>query len=761
MSMLASGYDGTAFQNPATIDFFVDGTPTAGNVPARISFVTGSNSGNRAERLKIGNTGDITFNTNQFFLQKTTGNVGIGTISPTAKIEVAGQVKITGGSPAAGKVLTSDSSGLASWAVPDSVAETDPKVGTSATNRVPKWNGTTLVDGSITDNGNVGIGTTTPDSSSLLDINSTAKGVLIPRMKTAQKNAIISPATGLLIYQTDSVPGFYYFNNTWLNFTTPDVANNGANKILSNLTAPTAINQPLLPGINDSISVGSNTQNWKHLFLSGSIFNGTATIFSTDTLKDNTAAGFKALFANTTGSYNTANGSFALLSNTTGSNNTANGRNALVNNTTGFENTANGKNALYNNSTGNANTASGSLALYSNTKGSNNTANGKNALYYNSTGFSNVAIGINSLRKNTTGNNLVAVGDSALFNHNYGFGCNTAVGSKALFTNTSGYNNTAIGYNSLLNNTYGYYNTANGCNALLSNTTGSDNTANGASALYRNTTGTYNTANGASALANNTTGDRNTAIGLSALFYNTTGSYNTANGNDALRSNTTGIGNTALGTSANVSTPDLSNATAIGNYATVNASNKMQLGSSTSTLASTGGITIVSDGRFKDKVNATDVPGLEFINNLQPVAYNFNYKGYDDFLRKEIRKIYPSDATDKGYQQLLQKKSEVREIGFIAQEVNNLIKEKGYTFNGVYTPQNSNDNYAIDYSRFVVPLVKAVQELSQKNEALEVKAAKADDMKAQLISQQKQIDELKEALTKLVNQQKCVPTTAK
>ena len=43
------------------------------------------------------------------------GNVGIGTTSPGAKLEVAGQVKITGGSPGANKVLTSDSVGLASW----------------------------------------------------------------------------------------------------------------------------------------------------------------------------------------------------------------------------------------------------------------------------------------------------------------------------------------------------------------------------------------------------------------------------------------------------------------------------------------------------------------------------------------------------------------------------------------------------------------------------------------------------------------------
>lgn len=59
MSILASGYDGTAFQNPAAIDFYVDGTPSAGNVPARISFVTGNNFNSREERLKILSGGDV------------------------------------------------------------------------------------------------------------------------------------------------------------------------------------------------------------------------------------------------------------------------------------------------------------------------------------------------------------------------------------------------------------------------------------------------------------------------------------------------------------------------------------------------------------------------------------------------------------------------------------------------------------------------------------------------------------------------------
>ncbi len=87
-SNLVSGYDGTAFQNPAAVDFFVDGVPSAGNVPGRISFVTGTNGANRLERLKIGSTGDITVNTNQLFVQKATGNVGIGTNTPSVPLDV-------------------------------------------------------------------------------------------------------------------------------------------------------------------------------------------------------------------------------------------------------------------------------------------------------------------------------------------------------------------------------------------------------------------------------------------------------------------------------------------------------------------------------------------------------------------------------------------------------------------------------------------------------------------------------------------------
>lgn len=54
----------------------------------------------------------------------------------------------------------------------------------------------------------------TPAASAVLDVYSTTKGMLTPRLTQAQRTAISSPATGLLVYQTDAVTGFYYYNGT-------------------------------------------------------------------------------------------------------------------------------------------------------------------------------------------------------------------------------------------------------------------------------------------------------------------------------------------------------------------------------------------------------------------------------------------------------------------------------------------------------------------------------------------------------------------
>lgn len=89
-------------------------------------------------------------------------NIGIGSTSPAAKLDIAGTVKISGGSPGSGKVLTSDASGLASWTTPASGTIT----GSGSSNYVPKFTSSSAIGNSkIYDNGSsVGIGTASPQA---------------------------------------------------------------------------------------------------------------------------------------------------------------------------------------------------------------------------------------------------------------------------------------------------------------------------------------------------------------------------------------------------------------------------------------------------------------------------------------------------------------------------------------------------------------------------------------------------------------------
>jgi hypothetical protein len=63
----------------------------------------------------------------------------------------------------------------------------------------------------------VGVGTNTPNSSAMLDVSSTTKGMLVPRMTTAQRTAIASPANGLITYDTDTKSVWYFNGTSWIN----------------------------------------------------------------------------------------------------------------------------------------------------------------------------------------------------------------------------------------------------------------------------------------------------------------------------------------------------------------------------------------------------------------------------------------------------------------------------------------------------------------------------------------------------------------
>ena len=77
---------------------------------------------------------------------------------------------------------------------------------------------TSLAYSCISFSQNVGIGTLTPNSSAQLDITSTNKGVLIPRMTTTQRNAITSPAKGLMVFDSTATSLWYYDGTYGVNY---------------------------------------------------------------------------------------------------------------------------------------------------------------------------------------------------------------------------------------------------------------------------------------------------------------------------------------------------------------------------------------------------------------------------------------------------------------------------------------------------------------------------------------------------------------
>lgn len=318
--------------------------------------------------------------------------------------------------------------------------------------------------------GSAGIGTTTPNASALLDMVSTTKGLLIPRMNKTQRDAIITPATGLMIYQTNSTPGFYFYSGS-------------AWRIIGNGWSLGGNS-----GTNPATNYLGTTDAQPLVFKVNAVKSG---LIDYDGTKANTAFGYQSLL-NNAGSTNSAFGYQALMANTTGLANTAMGEGALFANTTGFSNTALGSGALYSNTDGYYNNAIGDGALYKNTTGYLNTAIGTQALF-NANSFTNTAIGAFALFATTTGGDNLAAGYKALFNANTS--ASTAIGAYAL-QNCTGYGNTAAGDSSMINTTTGVGNTAIGKNSLITNITGSSNIAIGAYADANNTNYNYSAAIG-------------------------------------------------------------------------------------------------------------------------------------------------------------------------------------------------------------------------------------------------------------------------
>lgn len=309
---------------------------------------------------------------------------------------------------------------------------------------------------------------------------------------------------------------------------------------------------------------------------------------------------------------------------------------------------------------------------------------------------------------------------------------NTANGYLALNQNVTGWANTATGAYGLQSNISGLENTGDGYAALSGNKTGYDNTSMGAWAMWTNIVGIHNTAVGAYAASSNI-GDYasyNTAIGSEALAGTTNSQYNTAVGYSAGARHDMGYNNTILGANCDVNNAGLYNCIAIGQGVICTASSQARIGNLyTNSIGGYASWTNFSDGRYK-KDAQDDVKGIDFIMRLRPVTYRLDITALSNKLNES-----PGTEMDSTSRLAIKEKESIRFSGFVAQDVEKAASASGYDFSGVDKPKNENDYYGLRYSDFVVPLVKAVQELNKKVETLNMVI---EDLQKRLIALEQQ-----------------------
>lgn len=439
----------------------------------------------------------------------------------------------------------------------------------------------------------------------------------------------------------------------------------------------------------------------------------------TVTADDNIGIGSTAVDSITTGDQNVGVGVYALTATTTGSHNSGFGHQALYANSTGSQNTAVGRNALENNTTANDNVAVGYYALKANSTGSQNVSVGTNAMQTNTTGTDNVAVGVYALATNADGHN------------------NVAIGRLAMQLNTSGTHNVGIGQEALKANTSAGYNTAVGRQAMTANTTGNSCTAVGYQAGNTNTTGTKNVAIGMEA-GRTTTASYTTCVGWKAGNSLGIGGSNTLIGAQAGASlagaGAGGVNNVLIGYQAgydataytgarwNVIVGDFcrgssGNAQAeivMGYNVASGSENRFTFGLGTSDSAINFGatsITAPSDERLKEDIT-TSTAGLSFIKDLRPVTYKWRQeKDIPDTMQAHVAGSTTRFCNDK------------TNHGFVAQEVKTAIDAHPEIKDGfeMWDTDVQDGRQRIADGALVPILVKAIQELSAKNDALEAR----------------------------------------
>jgi len=142
----------------------------------------------------------------------TSGNVGIGTTSPGALLHVSNSVAVIRIGLTASSAYTDIYRDSFTGFTIYNAAQATPY-------RAHIWQlgGTEAMR--IDPSGNVGIGTSSPNASAILDAQSTTKGVRFPNMTTTQKNAVSSPAAGLVVFDTTLAKLCVYSGSAWQTIT--------------------------------------------------------------------------------------------------------------------------------------------------------------------------------------------------------------------------------------------------------------------------------------------------------------------------------------------------------------------------------------------------------------------------------------------------------------------------------------------------------------------------------------------------------------
>ncbi len=255
------------------------------------------------------------------------------------------------------------------------------------------------------------------NSNSMLDVSSTTKGLLVPRMTSLERNAMESGLSsadkGMLVFDTTLDFFFYYDGNDFKQ------VSDGIIDVLQDEDGDTKI-EVEHSADEDLIryKVGNTEYFVMHPARIDVLNTGRSVFIGEDAGKNddlnvnqNIGIGYKSLGSNITGYYNTGIGSESITRNTTGRANTGVGCQSLFNNTSGQFNTALGYVSGYNIDDGDYNTAIGVRALYHNENGHENTAVGNGALH-ESTGSYNTAIGRDAGYNITSGESNIMIGRS-------------------------------------------------------------------------------------------------------------------------------------------------------------------------------------------------------------------------------------------------------------------------------------------------------------------------------------------------------------